>query len=102
MQTLTQASPNDALTAPQQLGVDQPHKLGSRPPKYVRVLERCANGLVKFEFAVGWPDLGCELALPSPIFEAFCQEHQVEYLSADDQPAQMGATTPGDNEDDQY
>jgi phenol/toluene 2-monooxygenase (NADH) P0/A0 len=102
MQTLTQAQSTDALTAPEQLGAEQPYKLGSRPSKYVRVLERCANGLVKFEFAVGWPDLGCELALPTPMFEAFCQEHQVEYLSADDKPLQMGATTPGDTDNDQY
>lgn len=28
--------------------------------KYVRVLERRADGLVSFEFSIGWPDLAWE------------------------------------------
>ena len=73
----------------------------SHPPrKFVRVLERHANGLVRFEFAVGWPDLGCELVLPAAMFEGFCKHHAVEFLTADanaDNPMIHGA-----HDDDQH
>jgi phenol/toluene 2-monooxygenase (NADH) P0/A0 len=48
--------------------------------KFVRVVERHPNGVVAFEFSVGWPDLGAELALPQPLFEQFCARHAVERL----------------------
>jgi phenol hydroxylase P0 protein len=45
--------------------------------KYVRVLERRHDGLVSFEFSIGWPELAVELLLPTAAFDAFCSEHQV-------------------------
>lgn len=48
--------------------------------KYVRVLEQRPDGLVTFEFSVGWPELAVELALPSPAFAEFCERHQVQRL----------------------
>lgn len=45
--------------------------------KYVRVLERRADGLVLFEFAIGWPELLVELLLPEPAFAEFCATHRV-------------------------
>lgn len=48
--------------------------------RYVRVIDRRPNGLVAFEFAIGWPDLAVELVLPQPLFEAFCERHAVERL----------------------
>ena len=45
--------------------------------KYVRVLERRADGLVAFEFAIGWPELLVELLLPEPAFAEFCATHRV-------------------------
>jgi phenol/toluene 2-monooxygenase (NADH) P0/A0 len=51
--------------------------------KFVRVLERHPNGFVKFEFAVGWPDLACELALPQALFDEFCAHHHVEFMTAE-------------------
>lgn len=45
--------------------------------KYVCVLERRADGLVFFEFAIGWPELLVELLLPEPAFAEFCATHRV-------------------------
>jgi phenol hydroxylase P0 protein len=70
------------------------------PRKFAHVLERHVNGLVRFEFAVGWPDLGCELVLPSAMFEAFCQQHQVEFMTAADRLLNRSIT--GDHVDDEH
>lgn len=48
--------------------------------RYVRVLDRRDNGLVTFEFSIGWPELAVELMLPAPAFEAFCQNNHVTRL----------------------
>lgn len=45
--------------------------------KYVRVQERRADGLVAFEFAIGWPELMVELLLPEAAFDEFCATHRV-------------------------
>jgi len=45
--------------------------------RYVRVLERRTDGLVSFEFSIGWPELAVELMLPSAAFDEFCCTHQV-------------------------
>ncbi|MBT9552851.1 MAG: phenol hydroxylase subunit [Hydrogenophaga sp.] len=45
--------------------------------KYVRVLERRADGLVSFEFSIGWPELAVELMLPAAAFDEFCARHEV-------------------------
>lgn len=58
--------------------------------KFVRVLQRRGNGLVEFEFSIGWPELAVELMLPQPAFEAFCQTHQVRWL---DESAESPAST---------
>lgn len=48
--------------------------------KFVRVLQRRDNGLIEFEFSIGWPELAVELMLPQPAFEAFCQAHRVRRI----------------------
>lgn len=48
--------------------------------RFVRVLQIRGNGLVEFEFAIGWPELAVELMLPRPAFEAFCRANQVQRL----------------------
>lgn len=48
--------------------------------RFVRVLEERADGMVFFEFAIGWPDLAVELLLPAPAFEAFCAANGVQRL----------------------
>ena len=49
--------------------------------RYVRVIRREPNGLVVFEFSVGWPDMGAELVLPEALFEEFCLKNNVEMLT---------------------
>ena len=49
--------------------------------RYVRILRRQPNGLVAFEFSVGWPDMACELVLPEALFNEFCIKNQVEFLT---------------------
>lgn len=49
--------------------------------RYVRIIKKQPNGLVAFEFSVGWPDMGCELVLPEALFNEFCIKHQVEFLT---------------------
>lgn len=51
--------------------------------KFVRVTDRRPNGLVAFEFAIGWPDLAAELVLPEAMFQEFCAKHQVEFLTGE-------------------
>ena len=58
--------------------------------RFVRVLQRGPGDLVRFEFAIGWPDLSVELVLPSPSFDAFCErEHTLPW------PADAGQHEPG-------
>lgn len=40
--------------------------------RFVRVLQRRDNGLVEFEFSIGWPELAVELMLPERDFANFC------------------------------
>lgn len=49
--------------------------------RYVRITSREPNGMVAFEFSVGWPDMSVELALPEPQFNEFCSTHHVEFLT---------------------
>ncbi|WP_066266861.1 phenol hydroxylase subunit [Hydrogenophaga palleronii] len=50
--------------------------------RFVRVLEQRPDGLIAFEFAIGWPELAVELLLPETAFEAFCAANQVQRLDA--------------------
>ena len=45
--------------------------------RFVRVIERRTDGLVSFEFSIGWPELAVELMLPSTAFDEFCARNQV-------------------------
>ena len=49
--------------------------------RYVRVLNRHANGLIAFEFSIGWPELAVELMMPQAAFDAFCQRYEVSFLT---------------------
>lgn len=40
--------------------------------RFIRLVERRADGMVEFEFAVGEPELFVEMLLPQAAFEAFC------------------------------
>lgn len=50
--------------------------------KFVRVTEERADGLVAFEFAIGWPELSVELLLPRAAFDEFCARQRVQRLDA--------------------
>lgn len=64
--------------------------------KFVRVLREGADGLVAFEFAIGWPDLAVELAMPRAMFVEFCTRQQVERLADDAASPTLGVTRPLD------
>jgi phenol/toluene 2-monooxygenase (NADH) P0/A0 len=68
--------------------------------KFVRVLREQPNGLVAFEFAIGWPDLAVELAMPRPMFEEFCRRQQVERLPDDAASPALGDAARDDQGDD--
>ncbi|MBM3393179.1 MAG: phenol hydroxylase [Betaproteobacteria bacterium] len=68
--------------------------------KFVRVLRESADGLVAFEFAIGWPDLSVELAMPKVMFEEFCIRQQVQLLT-DHDPSPMLEQTHDHNGDDE-
>jgi len=67
--------------------------------KFVRVLHERPDGLVAFEFAIGWPDLAVELAMPRPLFEEFCRRQQVERLFDDAASPALGATANDEGDD---
>lgn len=49
--------------------------------RYVRITGRQPNGIVAFEFSVGWPDMSVELALPEALFNEFCLKNKAEILT---------------------
>lgn len=74
--SLTPTSAAPAALLPQGAADALPHCDTSR--RFVRVTERRADGLVAFEFAIGWPDLAVELMLPSAAFAEFCATQRVQ------------------------
>jgi phenol/toluene 2-monooxygenase (NADH) P0/A0 len=48
--------------------------------KFVRIKQLRADGLVCFEFAIGWPELFVDLLLRSA-FDDFCVRQKVQLLS---------------------
>jgi phenol/toluene 2-monooxygenase (NADH) P0/A0 len=48
--------------------------------KFVRVIEKRANGMVEFEFAIGEPELFVELLLPAAAFADFCAANAVTVI----------------------
>ena len=50
--------------------------------RFVRVTDERSDGLVAFDFAIGWPELSVELMLPTAAFAEFCAAHRVIRLGA--------------------
>lgn len=50
--------------------------------RYVRVTERRPDGLVAFEFSIGWPELAVDLMLPAAAFDEFCARNAVQWLES--------------------
>jgi phenol/toluene 2-monooxygenase (NADH) P0/A0 len=49
--------------------------------KFVRIRHVRADGLVCFEFAIGWPELFVDLMLPRAAFDDFCVRQNVQLLN---------------------
>ena len=49
--------------------------------KFVRIRELREDGLVCFEFAIGWPELFVDLMLPQAAFDDFCIRQNVQLLN---------------------
>jgi phenol hydroxylase P0 protein len=49
--------------------------------KFVRIKQLRADGLVCFEFAIGWPELFVDLMLPRAAFDDFCVRQKVQLLN---------------------
>ena len=62
--------------------------------RFVRVLGRGPGDLVRFEFAIGWPDLAAELMLPKAQFDAFCVREHVQMLPEGQTGAGPATGTP--------
>lgn len=48
---------------------------------FVRIRELRDDGYVRFDFAIGDPELAVELALPLPGFQAFCRDSGATHLT---------------------
>lgn len=48
--------------------------------RFVRVIGHRPDGLVAFEFSIGWPELAVELLLPAKAYVEFCATHKVQLL----------------------
>lgn len=66
--------------------------------RFVRVLDRHANGLVEFEFAVGDPRFAVELVMPLAAFDEFCAGQGAEFLPEET----AGAEIAGSEDDDPW
>ncbi len=60
--------------------------------KYVCVREVRADGNVRFDFAIGWPELSVELVLPQAAFDEFCRRNDVRLTTA----VEMGPPLTGE------
>ncbi len=49
--------------------------------KFVRIKQLRTDGLVCFEFAIGWPELFVDLMLPRVAFDDFCVRQKVQLLN---------------------
>lgn len=49
---------------------------------YVGVKATDAHGNVRFDFAIGWPELSVELVLPQSAFDEFCRHNNVKPMPA--------------------
>ncbi len=70
----------DTTTAPNPLIPFEPLPSCDTTRRLVRVIEERTDGLVAFEFSIGWPELAVELLLPAPAFAEFCAANKVERL----------------------
>jgi phenol hydroxylase P0 protein len=70
---------------------DKPTLIADLARKYVCIKDVAADGSVRFDFAIGFPDLSVELVMPKAAFDEFCLRNDVQLIGADDVPPPMGA-----------
>jgi len=61
------------------LPIDEP-LLADTSRRFVRLIEERSDGLIAFEFSIGWPELAVELLLPTAAFAEFCARNKVQRL----------------------
>ena len=59
--------------------------------KFVRLIERRADGLVEFEFSIGDPELFAEMLLPADAYEDFCRINAVTVLDGERKEVDQGS-----------
>lgn len=64
--------------------------------KYVHVRDVGPEGIVRFDFAIGWPELCVELVLPKAAFDEFCHHNEVQEMPAPDEG--LRSVSDGDEE----
>jgi phenol/toluene 2-monooxygenase (NADH) P0/A0 len=52
--------------------------------KYVCIRDVSPQGNVRFDFAIGWPELSVELVLPKAAFDEFCRHNEVREMPPPD------------------
>lgn len=80
---MSSVDPKDALPNPMPISILDSVNTDAETlaRRFVRVTQRQPNGLVAFEFSVGWPDMSVELVLPEEQFNEFCLKNKVEFLT---------------------
>ncbi|WP_293373325.1 phenol hydroxylase subunit [Nevskia sp.] len=63
------------------------NELGAQQ-RYVRLREQRPDGFVIFDFAIGDPQLSCELIMPLATYQEFCASNHVVHLN-ETQAAQL-------------
>lgn len=79
--------PNNGLSeeaSQNRSSVDEADPPAELTHKYVYVRDVSPEGNVRFDFAIGWPELCVELVLPKAAFDEFCSHNQVREMPAPD------------------
>jgi phenol hydroxylase P0 protein len=70
---------------------DAPRPQVNLAKKYVCIRGTGADGNVRFDFAIGWPELSVELVLPQAAFDEFCRRNDVQLIT----PTEIGPPLTG-------
>lgn len=69
---------------------DKPTLIADLARKYVCIKDVAADGSVRFDFAIGFPDLSVELVMPKAAFDEFCRRNDVELIGPGANPPLTG------------
>lgn len=91
--------PNNGLSeeaSQNRSSVDEAEPPAELAHMYVHVRDVGPEGNVRFDFAIGWPELCVELVLPKAAFDEFCRHNQVREMPAPDEG--LRSMSDGDEE----